>query len=1083
MTKARRSQAVNEEGFTLLNSPANPTADVIFVHGLGGHPCKTWTALRPTSPRRPSNSQPSRKGGRFRRSLAKLRVRFFRKRSRRSPSPPNVDGPPTSADAPSINPESRTAEASESTPRSVYWPKDLLVKDNRFAQVRILAYGYDSHITQAYRSTNQNNFFAHARLLFHNLQRETPAGRPLVFVAHSLGGLLVKEVLRRSDASNEPEFKSIVLSTRGVIFLGTPHRGSSEMADLGQIVRNVASSVLRMDTNEPLLRVLGTDSPELELGRDSFTELWERYGFRVKTFQEAYGISGVKVGPLNAKVVPDISSKLDNPKEHAETISANHMDMCKFYSKTDPGFRAISHEIVVMMPSTESAPAPEIDTNGRAFLNSLAFPEMDERRLNIQTALDKTCDWIYSTSQYKDWHNRVNVDRNYGLLWIKGKPGSGKSTLMKHAVCKAEDQHRGAQITVASFFFNARGAANLEKTPPGLYRSILYQVLSQDTRSLCRLSPVFQRKTAPPTAIRWNKPELQDLLRKIFAATDAKPAIIFIDAMDECNDNEVRDLVSFFKNLSRAAWEVGANLRICLSSRHYPQISIDGCPELVVEEHNRDDILRFILSEAEDNRPIEDLKDEILEKSRGVFLWVVLAIATLRNHGRGKSLKWLQRALSRIPPELNKLFHSLFSYQDRTEADRVVCLMQLVLWSIVPLTQHQIHVALAFAPSPSYNSLREWMDSDEYLETPEKIHEMIIDLSKGLLEPASGGSFRVKDRPHFKNWLVAPGPGRSYQFIHETVREFFLSGEGFRLLGSDFASVARSGQLMLSSCFLNYLEAEEFSRKTSEWRAEYNLINSRRGIDQFALNNPGSSLLHYICEHFFHYIERAEESGHSQAIILQRIQGGSNSCELFHRIRTSPFGEHYIYAPDLLLTAIDFALPKTTKTLLMMGFPVNKKTNGARPLNIAAKYCADQQDKRLEIVRLLIEHGADASKLDRSGQSALHIAATSTPAILQAILETGMDVNQKNSNHETAMEIAVKHGRNLLQRVEVLLVHGARIGDPPGSKKKGVLTSLKEEIRVFERHGLGGSENWVLSLKREVVAHMERYQALSTFQV
>ncbi|KAK4222774.1 hypothetical protein QBC38DRAFT_518369 [Podospora fimiseda] len=128
------------------------------------------------------------------------------------------------------------------------------------------------------------------------------------------------------------------------------------------------------------------DRPELDLGRDSFTELWEEYRFGVKTFQEAYGIRGINVGPLNDKVVPDISSKPDNPKEHAETIS-NHMDMCKFYSKAEAGFAAISFEIGVMIQTplaasssarsvpapVQYAPGPAIDTNGRGMQQLLTL--------------------------------------------------------------------------------------------------------------------------------------------------------------------------------------------------------------------------------------------------------------------------------------------------------------------------------------------------------------------------------------------------------------------------------------------------------------------------------------------------------------------------------------------------------------------------------------------------------------------------------------------------------------------------------------------------------------------------------------
>lgn len=57
-----------------------------------------------------------------------------------------------------------------------------------------------------------------------------------------------------------------------------------------------------MDSNAVLLRALGLDSPELELSRESFITQWRTFGFQVKTFQEAFGISGVNAGPLNRKV-------------------------------------------------------------------------------------------------------------------------------------------------------------------------------------------------------------------------------------------------------------------------------------------------------------------------------------------------------------------------------------------------------------------------------------------------------------------------------------------------------------------------------------------------------------------------------------------------------------------------------------------------------------------------------------------------------------------------------------------------------------------------------------------------------------
>lgn len=109
-------------------------------------------------------------------------------------------------------------------------------------------------------------------------------------------------MLRRSETSEEKSVQDIVESTQAIVFLGTPHRGSAELAALGDVVRKAASMILRADANPALLRALGLDSPELELCRHSFITQWRRYNFRVKTFQEALGLSGVDIGPLNEKV-------------------------------------------------------------------------------------------------------------------------------------------------------------------------------------------------------------------------------------------------------------------------------------------------------------------------------------------------------------------------------------------------------------------------------------------------------------------------------------------------------------------------------------------------------------------------------------------------------------------------------------------------------------------------------------------------------------------------------------------------------------------------------------------------------------
>lgn len=160
---------------------------------------------------------------------------------------------------------------------------------------------------------------------------------------------MVKEVLRRSEISREQYIQDIIRSTAAVVFLGTPHRGSPGLANLGEIVRRAASTVLRVDSNATIVRTLGCDSPELELCRESSTTQWREYGFRVKTFQEAFGLGGIGIGRYPEKVVLDTSSLLHDTREHAETIGANHMDMVRFSGHTDPGHQKVTGEIRVIV--------------------------------------------------------------------------------------------------------------------------------------------------------------------------------------------------------------------------------------------------------------------------------------------------------------------------------------------------------------------------------------------------------------------------------------------------------------------------------------------------------------------------------------------------------------------------------------------------------------------------------------------------------------------------------------------------------------------------------------------------------------
>jgi hypothetical protein len=188
--------------------------------------------------------------------------------------------------------------------KDVFWPRDLLKDD--FPKARIITFGYNTNITRGYHPAHQGNIFSHARDLLYELEakRRKAVDRDLVFIAHSLGGILVKEVLRRSESDPDAKISRIFTSTTGVFFFGTPHRGSKDWASFGEGIAGVAGRLLGVDTNDQVIHALLPTAPELELCRESFTTQWVKRGnsLVVRTFQESKGVTGVRWGGFNRLV-------------------------------------------------------------------------------------------------------------------------------------------------------------------------------------------------------------------------------------------------------------------------------------------------------------------------------------------------------------------------------------------------------------------------------------------------------------------------------------------------------------------------------------------------------------------------------------------------------------------------------------------------------------------------------------------------------------------------------------------------------------------------------------------------------------
>ena len=89
----------------------------------------------------------------------------------------------------------------------------------------------------------------------------------MIFVAHSLGGLVVEQALLISRGSAQKHVKDLLESTVAIAFMGTPHMGSSKANLAGPLTR--LTSLLRR-TNRKLVQVLTPNSEVLATVQQEF---------------------------------------------------------------------------------------------------------------------------------------------------------------------------------------------------------------------------------------------------------------------------------------------------------------------------------------------------------------------------------------------------------------------------------------------------------------------------------------------------------------------------------------------------------------------------------------------------------------------------------------------------------------------------------------------------------------------------------------------------------------------------------------------------------------------------------------------
>jgi protein SERAC1 len=209
-----------------------------------------------------------------------------------------------------------------------------------------------------FQKTSNNSIFEHALNLLDDLQRIRRRSesnpnihtRPIIFVGHSLGGLVIKQALCKSaeyrQQNRYPNREPIDTYVAGIIFIGTPHRGSIKTS-WAKIATNLAKVVAK-DHNDRVITALSSGSEVLASLQDSFAGLLSQFKLYSALEEKEYYFG---------KVVDDTSASIGAANEIQKWIPANHLDMCKFSSNEDIGYQRLAgavEEILDGLPGIQS---------------------------------------------------------------------------------------------------------------------------------------------------------------------------------------------------------------------------------------------------------------------------------------------------------------------------------------------------------------------------------------------------------------------------------------------------------------------------------------------------------------------------------------------------------------------------------------------------------------------------------------------------------------------------------------------------------------------------------------------------------
>lgn len=542
------------------------------------------------------------------------------------------------------------------------------------------------------------------------------------------------------------------------------------------------------------------------------------------------------------------SEQLRETRNEVRIIFENQKKQAKETKSTLQSITAGQHDMQRVLDSIQTlSQRATVTETSTEVLKSLQFPMMHDRHSNIHERHQDTFSWIFeaNASPFKTWLAEGN-----GAFWISGKAGSGKSTLMKYINNSPDTTDllqtwAGArQLVVASFYFWNTGT-EMQKSQEGLLQSVLYEILRHEPDLIPVVLPSrWQQDTLfhqhPPP---WKLAELYKALDVLIQAKPSACFCFFVDGLDEYS-GDAGQQGQFADQILKLSESPA--VKICVASRPWlPFGNVFGqCKQrmLTLESLTRKDMeiyvrdllqkdAKFAALLAREPSAIELVRD-IQDKARGVFLWVVLVVKSLRSGlTLEDNLEELRRRLDNLPADLKDFFRRMLNTIDENYK-LYACRILYLARCAAPLPLRTFYWVQIEAREENYAihaAVKQAVCTNEHRETARIV---LNKWTKDLLEVYHSDENSSSSK-NIANFQIG--------FIHRTVGEFLAepdihkilqekSGEGFdpnlsicRLLLAEAKSITSSGHRE------NLNEFHEIGRRSIYHAKQYE-AQHRRGL-------------------------------------------------------------------------------------------------------------------------------------------------------------------------------------------------------------------------------------------------------------